>query len=497
MKESTASSGTIILFRAPFWLSAKSVYSQVNPPIGLGYLASSLEQAGFTAIIIDMALHDIQWESIIRYIKKKRPLFVGISALTLYYDGMKKLSKFIKAHSPDTMVILGGVHPSVLPRYSLRECKADAVSIGEGEQTIVELARAIANGALDLSGIKGLAIWKDGEIIFTEKRDLIKDLDTLPMPAWYKINPNIYPKNPHGFLLKYLQVAPIFSSRGCPHDCSYCASCKFWGQKIRFRSPVKVVDEIEYLHDEFGIREIHFWDDNLTLKRSHIVGICKEIIKRGLNHMAFCTPNGVRVDTLNDTVLKWMKAAGFYKMTFAVESGSPELLRKSNKKTSLLKIAKNTVLAKKMGFILNSFFMLGFPGETRETMEETVRFACALPFDYSTFFIMKPLPGSAIFEQWRQGRSIKDFDWKKLGYWDSREFNLTELPNECITKMFYDAHKRNERRFKKLGRMIWIRLKHFHFKQMAFNLDLLGHVLLGYQFNIWERGTQGRKSNKS
>ncbi|MHA1792805.1 MAG: B12-binding domain-containing radical SAM protein, partial [Promethearchaeota archaeon] len=374
-------------------------YRSVNPPLGLGYLASYLMKNGFKVFILDLALYKITLETLSKFISHKQPILIGITALTSYYSEMKKLSLFLKEKFPGIPIVLGGVHVSSLPMESIKECNADFVVVGEGEQTLLELANAISRKSSDFSTIKGIYYKKDDKIVVNEPRGYIKDLDSLPMPAWHMISPLKYVGEPHGFIVKSIRVAPMFTSRGCPFSCSYCASCQFWGQRIRFRSPKNVVDEIEYLVKTFKVKEIHAWDDNITLNRKHIEGICKEIIKRGLRiHLA--TPNGVRVDTLDERMMKLMRAAGFYKMTFAVESASYRVLRDAGKNSDLKKIVKNTIIAKKLGFYLNSYFILGFPTDTESTINKTIRFAKSLPFDFATFFIMKPLPGSRLFREW-------------------------------------------------------------------------------------------------
>jgi len=405
----------IILFRPDIEIE----FSDANPPIGLGYLAACLEKYGFPVSIVDLALWRLSEDDVIRFIKNKNPLFVGITALTSYYNGMKKLSRVIKSKCPDTTLVLGGVHVSSLPQESMRECQADFLVLGEGEDTVVELATALRSDVGGFEKIKGIAFWRNGEVIITEERQLIENLDTLPFPSWHKINPNKYPKTPHGFIMVHKNIAPILSSRGCPYSCSYCASCRFWHQRIRFRSPVNVVDEIEFLYTEYGIREFTFWDDNLTLKHSHIEGICKEILKRHI-HALFSTPNGVRVDTLDEPMLRLMHRAGFYYLTFAVESGSAKVLRDNQKYTSLKKIAKIAKIAHDLGFELNSFFIFGFENETIEDIKKTIKLAKALPFNMKTFFILKPLPGSQIFERWSKNVDLTGFDWGQTNYWDDK-----------------------------------------------------------------------------
>lgn len=412
-----------------------------NPPIGLGYLSSYLELYGYRVYLLDLLLRNIRTIDLIALIKNTKPVAVGISILTAYYMSAKTLCLEIKQELPLIPIILGGVHPSSLPELSLNECNADFVVIGEGEKTMLELIKALESKKRDFSSINGIAYKENDKIQITEPRTLIPDLDMLPMPAWDKINPNHYPKDPHGSLMKYSRLAPIISTRGCPFRCNYCASCRFWRQTIRYRSPVKVVDEIQYLHDHFGIREISFWDDNLTFKREHIRGICLEIIKRGLNSMmVFSTPNGVRVDTLDESILKLMKAAGFYFLTFAVESGSIQVLKRNGKTIDLKKLARISFIAKEIGFVLNSYFIIGFPTETVDNIKRTIQFARSLPFDMKTFFILKPLPGSKTFNDFIGDKDLSNYDWNNLHYMIVTD-NVSSIDPKILKKWFDVAYR--------------------------------------------------------
>ncbi|MEX2680711.1 MAG: radical SAM protein [Candidatus Sigynarchaeota archaeon] len=457
----------VVLIRPGFESTIPESFRQVNPPIGLGYIASCLENAGFRADIVDLSLKNVSLDVLCTFLKKRQPVLVGISALTAYYNGMKRISLYIKEHLPGIRIVLGGVHASALPSECLVECRADFVVIGEGEETMVELAKEMLKSDPDPSKIAGLAFLASGKIVMSKERALIPDLDTIPFPAWHKINPNRYPRVPHGVVLKYKKFASIISSRGCPYDCAYCASCQFWKRKIRYRSPKNVVDEIQYLHEKFGIREIHFWDDNVTLRREHIVGICTEIIKRRLNHLAFGTPNGLRVDTLDESLLKLMRQAGFYELTFAVESASIRILRSNGKFTDLKKIMYNTVIAKKMGFLINSFFMIGFPEDTEETIEKTIRYAISVPFTYSEFFLLKPLPGSKLFENWSKGKDLLNFDWNKLTTYTQRNgFLLGTLSPEYLFTSQKSAFRRKLFRFPGIIQTILLSIKYFQISQL-------------------------------
>jgi radical SAM superfamily enzyme YgiQ (UPF0313 family) len=334
-----------------------------NPPIGLGYIASILRENGHEVSIIDCAITRKSYSEIRSEVENRNPDAIGITALTSYYHEMVKLARILK--KLEIPIILGGVHVTALPELSLRECKADFAVIGEGEFTILELLDKWDNDT-ERKKIKGIAYIEKGNFQLNPRRELIQNLDDLPFPAWDLINPLAYPRMPHGRTMKRYPVAPIFTTRGCPFSCSYCASTQFWERKFRTRTPGNVVDEIEYLVNEFGVREIHIWDDNFTLIKKHVLGICKEILKRNLD-LTFACPNGVRIDRLDKEILTAMRQAGFYALIFAIESGAQSILDKANKKINLKIIPGKVKLAKSLGFLIPSYFILGLPGETYTT----------------------------------------------------------------------------------------------------------------------------------
>ncbi|MHA1649172.1 MAG: B12-binding domain-containing radical SAM protein, partial [Candidatus Helarchaeota archaeon] len=243
-----------------------------NPPIGLGYLASVLRTHGHKVDIIDCAIMKESYTQIRSQIQAMNPDVLGITALSPYYNEMRILTRILRPLN--IPILLGGVHVSALPELSLRECKADFVVRGEGEYTLLELM----DKWFDEEGkkkIKGIAYLENNKFIKNPLRKLISNLDEIPFPAWDLINPLRYPPFPHGFSMKRSPVAPILTTRGCPYSCSYCASTQFWRRKFRRRSARNIVDEIEYLVNDFKIREIHIWDDNFTLMRKHVVEFCR------------------------------------------------------------------------------------------------------------------------------------------------------------------------------------------------------------------------------
>ncbi|MHA1280724.1 MAG: B12-binding domain-containing radical SAM protein, partial [Candidatus Helarchaeota archaeon] len=321
----------------------------------------------------------------------------------------------------------------------LRECGAEFVVIGEGELTLLELMEKWQDEE-GRKQIKGIAYLEDGQFKRNPDRELIANLDDLPFPAWDLINPRKYPPEPHGRVMKRYPVAPIFTTRGCPYSCAYCASTQFWRRKFRKRSAKNIVDEIEYLVKTFGIREIHIWDDNFTLRRDHVINFCREVLKRKLD-LAFACPNGVRIDHLDKNLLTIMKRAGFYSLTFAIESGSQTILNNMNKKIDLKVIPKMAKIAKSLDYIIPAFFMVGFPGETYETARRTIQFAKSLPLDRFSFFVVQPLPGSNLFAKWIKTKHTHATNYEFYTFKDKIVFHhgkrKLKLPKDALREFYF------------------------------------------------------------
>jgi radical SAM superfamily enzyme YgiQ (UPF0313 family) len=373
-------------------------------------------------------------------------------------------------------VVIGGSHASALPELTLDETQADYIVIGEGELSFLELVNRIERNE-SVDNIKGIVSKTNKTLL---KRDLIENIDLLPFPDWVQVDPRYYKKAPHGGLIKSFPVAPITSSRGCPYSCTFCASPSFWDRRIRFRSPENVVDEIEYLVKGFGVKEIHFEDDNLTLKRNHIEDICRLILKRNLK-INWATPNGVRADTLDRELLKLMKKSGCYFIAFGIESGSQDILNRIKKKTSLETIEKAANLARKMGIITQGFFIFGLPGETEQTIKETIRFAKRIALDKAQFLLLDVLPGSELWEELTREHALS---------WDYHSYQeATWVPPRLDKEKLNKAPSYAFRSFFLRPRQIYFLLKYFKFSQIPFIFKRL------IDFNIipFSKTFKGRK----
>ena len=389
----------------------------ITPPLGLGYISSYLKAKGYETKVIDGLNHGYNLSEIANLCVGFD--VVGINCLSAYFSQVVFLSRLLKKKG--VKVVVGGAHASALPELTLDQTGADFVVVGEGEAAMAEIAESIENGSFGNNKICGTISRRDSNLV---KRETIKDLDILPMPDWDQIDPRIYKKAPHGGLVKSFPVAPIISTRGCPFECTFCASPFLWDKRIRFRSPESVVNEIEYLTKRFNVREIHFEDDNLTLKRDHIEKICRLIIEKKIK-INWATPNGIRVDSIDEDLLKLMKRSGCYFLAFGIESGNQNILERVKKKTDLAIIERVVKMVKKAGIVTQGFFIFGLPGETEKTILETIKFSVKLPLDKAQFLVLDVLPGS---ELW------KSLGSKRLVEWDYKSYQEATWIPEGLTQ---------------------------------------------------------------
>ncbi len=360
-----------------------------TPPIGLAYIASVLRKNGFKVRIIDDVVERLEFNSLIKRIKDS--LIVGITTTTPTFNTALKYAKKIKSILKNVFIVLGGVHVSLLPYEAIKYNFVDAVCVGEGEYTMLELAERIERNK-SLEGIRGL-VYKDGNrIIDNGARGFIEDLDSLPFPAY-----DLLPLDKYAVLGMKLEHFPIMSSRGCPFACRYCCSSLFMGRKFRARSAENVVDEIEWLMDKFGAKYVGFGDDTFTLNRKRVEEICEEIRSRGLDVEWACSS---RVDTIDDGLLKKMRNAGCTCIYYGVESSNPDILNNYYRKRISLDQVKDAVKKTKENKIVTvCSFMIGAPMETREDIMNTLKFAIKLDPDYAQFSILTPYPGTEIYNE--------------------------------------------------------------------------------------------------
>jgi len=421
----------------------------VTPPLGLGYLSSYLRQFGIEVKILDGLRDNIDNVVLQKKILNEDPDAVGITCLTAFYKEVIDLSRMLKKEN--IRVIIGGVHPTFLPHETLNDSNCDYVVLGEGEIALLKLVQNNFEND-DIIGVYSRKNLEKRKITFV-KAERIMNLDELPFPDWEQLNPNKYPKAPHGAIVKRFPVAPIMTTRGCPYNCTYCASPKFYDRKIRFRSPGNVIEEIKYLINKFGIREIHFEDDNLTINRNHIEKICELIIENDIK-ISWACPNGIRADQVDESLITLMKKSGCYYFAYGIESANQQILSNIKKQEKIETIENSINLAAKAGISCQGFFIFGLPGETKETIDKSISFAKKSKLARAQFLILDILPGSELWDTLK-GQFVPK--------WDKKSYKEPEWVPENITKKillqsqsraFREFYFKSPMRFLKLALLI-------------------------------------------
>ena len=383
-----------------------------TPCLGMGYVGASLKKAGHDVTIFDGSLSNIDGKEIIRLVTELCPDYIGVTGFTLQYLAAKEIFRAVKQINPGIVTVFGGQHASALTECVMKETpEIDFIIKGEGEIAFPALVEGLATRDKGFKQVGGLAFRENGRVVVNPP-SLLTDLDDLEYP-WQVVNPLDYAGGMgHGFMAKRQPVAPVLSSRGCPYSCTFCGGSLVLGRKLRLRDPKKFVDEIEYLVDTSGIREIHIVDDNFTFYKEHAAQVCEEILHRRLD-ITWSLPNGIRVDSVDYSLLKLMKEAGCYYMAFGIEFGSERMLKITKKQLSLDNAKQTIAQAEKLGFITHGFFMMGHPQEKREDTLATINTARKMPLDRFSFTFMVPLPGSEIFQNYLQKDylNVDDVNW--------------------------------------------------------------------------------------
>lgn len=385
----------------------------ITPPLGLGYISSYLNRNGVETKIIDALRDNLSVDILMQKILSEKPEAVGITCLTASYNEVVELARLIKRNN--VRCIIGGVHPTSLPYETLLDSGADYVICGEGEIALLEL---IKNNFINnnISGVYSKSDFENSKKV-VKKAKIIKNLDDIPFPDWEQINPSSYPNAPHGIIARGFPVGPVITSRGCPYECTFCSSPNFCDRKIRFRSPQNVISEIKYLIDRFKVKEIHFEDDNLTLKQDHIRQICNLIIENEFK-IDWATPNGIRADKISEELIRLMLKSGCYYFAYGIESANSKILQNIKKSIALCTIEKSIEIVHKAGGFCVGYFILGLPGETKETIEETISFAVRSKLSRAQFGLFDVLPGSELWDKlkgqfkpnWRK-KAAKESEW--------------------------------------------------------------------------------------
>lgn len=389
------------------------------PPLGLGYLATAIREAGINQVgILDCVKENLSYENFEKRIKRFKPDVVGFSVFSHDLISLEKSLQITKRINSKIITIAGGPHPSGLPVETLQEFKQlDYIFCGEAEiglpQLINYFPKKITGNAL--SSIPGLAWRKKNGQIKVNPQAYLEDLDSIGYVAWDLLRPQEYPDAPQGVIFRNLPVAPIMATRGCPFNCTFCAGWTISGKKIRKRNIDNLIGEIDLLYHKYGVREIHFLDDNFTFFRDYIEEFCHKLMQKEYK-ISWCCPNGVRLDTLDQKILKLMQEAGCYYVSVGIEAGSDRILRLMRKGTKVSKIKKMMQEVHKARMPINGFFILGYPGETRKEILHTISFAKSLDLSRAAFYNYLPLPRTEAYQRLISSGELKkeDIDWSRI-----------------------------------------------------------------------------------
>lgn len=403
------------------------------PSLGLASIAAYCRRYGVEPKVIDLRLPHRTVKDVLDYISNDRPILIGITAFTSEITAANEVALAIKMVFPELPVVVGGPHPSIIPKETLSEfTNLDIVVIGEGEKTLIELMEIFENnkeGKVD--SVQGVAFRRNGEIIVNQPPQAIEEINSLPFPAWDSFEIEYYNK-----------IFPVSTSRGCPYPCYFCTP-KYLGNRVRVKNYQKIVEEIEWIVDKLGAKRIQFADATLGLLKEGAMLMCEELIRTCLNKKIKWDCE-TRADSVNLELLKRMKEGGCEWVALGVETGSERILKEVIRKGETKEHIRNAVrLAKKAGIKVRCFFIIGHYTETVETIKETINFAVELNPDALSFGLMVPNPGSLIrrlAEEGKNGLRILHNRWEDYQQFNYDCFELENLPLRDLKKWQANAY---------------------------------------------------------
>jgi len=403
----------ILLIQPGGTIFTNNNFTSLQFPLSLGYIASVLINAHHNVKMLDLNVMDTQELGIL--IKQSHPEVVGLTAFSSSIFNAKKIIDEVKEYDENIITILGGVHASALPMETMEEIKnLDFLVFGEGEVTVVQLLDYLTNNS-DLKEVEGIVFRNKDSIIMNNPRALIEDLDTIPFPVRHLLPFELYSHGRHvtrGLPRENYRTIELITSRGCPNKCIFCASHINYGQKVRFRSFQNIATEIDENIKRYGITHVDFEDDTFTINKLLVKRLCVFLKKRKLTWNCL-----TRINNVDYNLLKFMADSGCIKVSFGVESGNPEILKKIKKGITIPQIIKSVKDAKKAGIhYVECFFIIGVhPDESLEQIKDTVKLISKLQPDSLTLSIMSPYPGTEIFEMMKQRGYISEKpDWSQF-----------------------------------------------------------------------------------
>ncbi len=408
-----------------------------SPSLGLAYIAAVSEKQGDEVRILDM---EVESTPLRQVVKEHAPEVIGITANTIQIKATWRVAQELKEIT-GAPIVLGGPHPTFLPAESVERPEVDIVVRSEGEMTWVDLCAHLESGE-PLEGVQGISYQQNREVVHNPDRPVVTDVDSLPFPAYHLFKMDYYTNLQP--TLDHIEGGSysILTSRGCPYRCTYCS--QILPRRWRARSPENVVTEWSWLVKDLGAKEIGVLDDSFNIDRERVLAICDLIIGEGLNHVPWIMINGIRANLVDEELLGRMREAGCIRTAFGVESGNQQILDTViDKHLTLDQVRAAFKAAKAVGMETIGFFIIGLPGETEETMEDTIRFAIELDPVVANFSMATPFPGTEMYNQVLDNGRLLVEDWDDFAFFENKaQFETNEMPAELVERKWREAYRR-------------------------------------------------------
>jgi anaerobic magnesium-protoporphyrin IX monomethyl ester cyclase len=434
----------VLLVNPPFYRLMNSHFNGLS--LGLSYIAAVLSENGYYVKVYNADYKNCEkyadqreifesydnykkilfnlsnplWSEVKETIESYSPDIIGITMLTGTYKSAENIARIAKGLNEDVVVVVGGTHPTVLPEETIKNEYFDYVVRGEGEYTFLELVKGVR-----IEDILGLTyVNKNGEIVINPDREFMKDIDSIPFP-----NRDSYLND-----TQYMDYGYVLTGRGCPFECTFCASKRIWRGHVRLRPPENVVEEVKSVYNKYSTKLFYFVDDTFTLNKKRTEKICELLLESNLDITWICD---TRVDTIDEELLKLMKESGCTRVKVGVESGSERILKMVKKKITKKQIREAVAHIKGEGIDLTIYLMIGFPTETKVEMQETLDFAMELDPTYYSLSILAPYPGTEIYDEIiRSGIKLPKEHWEYF-FHQSNDMILTDnidvtFIDECL-----------------------------------------------------------------
>lgn len=416
----------------------------IEPPIGFLSVAAVLERDAHDVSLVEIPVIGDGEDRAFRLEERingamSNKMFdaVGITCTSPDSKIVKNLCSILKRRYPDTKIVLGGIHPTVMTEESL-SWGADFVVRGEGEETARELFRAIRD-SLDPRAVPGIAFIKDGRAVFTVDRDVVKGLDSLPLPAYHLLDETRFLKRSYSIRGKWLKCAAIVTSRGCVGRCTFCASNMMHKRSVRWFGIDRIMEEVELFVRRYGMEGLYISDDSFTLNKDRVFDFCAELKRRNIRISWACQS---RVRGLTDDMLKVMKESGLVQIEFGVESGSQRVLDMIGKDIRVEDTVKAFELCREHGLRTLANIIIGIPGETMDDISKTTELVKKIKPNFTAAFFCTPFPGTVMYDDAVRNGLIgkgRDIDWQMI----TEPFFSTEIPTDRLMSAYDALQKEN------------------------------------------------------